>query len=155
MQMPNLGNTTVPVNPSRTSTSYTAEEPQKKSKAKGIALAIAAVVVIIAIAAVVMNFMGGENPEESANTPIPDVTGKTIEVATTELEDAGFEIGNVEEATNNTVEEGKVVSQDPKWSVQAMLNVPRTCNVVPRLPYAPYVSITAESDFGRYTATSA
>lgn len=118
MQMPNLGNTTVPVNPSRTSTSYTAEEPQKKSKAKGIALAIAAVVVIIAIAAVVMNFMGGENPDESANTPIPDVTGKTIEVATTELEDAGFEIGNVEEATNNTVEEGKVVSQDPKGGVK-------------------------------------
>ena len=118
MQMPNLGNTTVPVNPSRTSTSYTAEEPQKKSKAKGIALAIAAVVVIIAIAAVVMNFMGGEQPEESANTPIPDVTGKTIEVATTELEDAGFEIGTVEEATNNTVEEGKVVSQDPKGGVK-------------------------------------
>ncbi|RKI97394.1 Stk1 family PASTA domain-containing Ser/Thr kinase [bacterium D16-34] len=116
MQMPGLStSTTNPVKPGRNNTSFTAEEPPKKSKAKGIALAIGAVAVIIAIAALVMSFMGNGQPQESTTTNVmPDVTGKTIEVATTELEDAGFEIGNVEEATNNTVEEGKVVTQDPK-----------------------------------------
>ncbi len=115
IQMPGgMGSkTTVPVPPGRNTNIYQDDAP-KKSKAKGIALAIGAVVAIIAIAALVMSFMGGEQPEEATNPVVPDVTGKTIEVATTELEDAGFEIGNVEESTNNTVEEGKVVSQDPK-----------------------------------------
>ena len=45
---------------------------------------------------------------------MPDVVGKTVEEATQLIEDAGFEVGTVEEVYDEKVEAGKVVSQDPK-----------------------------------------
>lgn len=56
------------------------------------------------------------------NTPqdgVPDITNKTVDVATQELKDAGYEMGKQDSAYNDEIEEGKIISQDPKAGTQA------------------------------------
>ena len=47
-------------------------------------------------------------------SPVPSVVGQTVDQATTAIEEAGFELGKVEESFDDKVESGKVISQDPK-----------------------------------------
>ena len=45
---------------------------------------------------------------------VPDVSGKTVDQATSALHDAGLEVGNVEHVYSETVEDGHVIRQDPE-----------------------------------------
>ncbi len=45
---------------------------------------------------------------------VPDITGKTVDQATSALHDAGLEVGNIEHVYSESVEDGHVVRQDPE-----------------------------------------
>ena len=77
-----------------------------KGKYVGIAIAIIAAIAIVAGVAYAM-LSGG------SGETVPDVTGKTVAEATTILDDSGFRVGTVTRQYSDTVEEGKVISQDP------------------------------------------
>ncbi len=78
------------------------------NKAVIIAVAVIAALAVIGVLAFAL-LSGG-----SGGVEVPDVTGKTRAEATTALEHAGFKVGNVTEVYSDTVESGKVISQDPK-----------------------------------------
>ena len=91
--------------------SYRSDNTGKKGpnkKAIAIVVALVAALALVAVAAGAL--MGGGQKGD----PVPDVVGKTVEEATQLIEDAGFEVGTVEEVYDEKVEAGKVVSQDPK-----------------------------------------
>ena len=92
-----------------TPTSYRADTGKKgpNKKAIGIVVAVVAVIAIIAIAAFALT--GGSG----SGTPVPDVKGKSLEQATQILDEAGFDVGNVTSRSDDSVEEGNVISQDP------------------------------------------
>ena len=85
--------------------------PDKKRKGSGKKKAgiIIAIIAVLAIAAGVAYAVisGGQG------NAVPDVTNKTITEATTTLEQSGFKVGTVTRTYSETVEEGKVISQDP------------------------------------------
>ncbi|OUO90631.1 serine/threonine protein kinase [Gordonibacter sp. An230] len=84
--------------------------PNKKVIAIGIVAALVAALALVAVIGMAMGgLMGGQKGD-----PVPDVVGKTVEEATQLIEDAGFEVGAVEEAYDEKVEAGKIISQDPK-----------------------------------------
>lgn len=64
----------------------------------------------------------------SGTREVPDVTGKTQAEAKTALTVAGFKLGIVTEEASDTVEEGKVISQDPLAGSNAEKNT--TVNIV-------------------------
>ncbi|MDO5335069.1 MAG: Stk1 family PASTA domain-containing Ser/Thr kinase [Coriobacteriia bacterium] len=90
------------------------EEPEKKGKNKVIA-AVVAIIAIVAIAAGVfaLTNSGAEMVD------VPKVSGETLAQATSELEAAGFVIGDTTEVYNSEVEEGKVVSTNPEGGMKA------------------------------------
>ena len=92
------------------STSYRADSdsngPSKKTI--GIIVAVVAVIAVAAIAAFAI-FGGGSG----SGSPVPDVKGKSLEQATQMLDEAGFKVGNVSSRSDDSVEEGSVISQDP------------------------------------------
>ena len=91
-------------------TSYRADSDRKGPNKKTIAI-IAAVVAVIAVAAIAAFaiFGGGSG----SGSPVPDVKGKSLEQATQMLDEAGFKVGNVSSRSDDSVEEGSVISQDP------------------------------------------
>ncbi|MEE0845980.1 MAG: Stk1 family PASTA domain-containing Ser/Thr kinase [Eggerthellaceae bacterium] len=93
------------------STSYRSSNTAKKKssgkKAAGIIVAIVAVIAIIAIAA----FALGGNV--GTGDPVPNVVNKTLDEATQELQEAGFQVGDVTERSDNNIAEGNVIQQDP------------------------------------------
>lgn len=82
-------------------------EAKKKKKRTATIAIVAAVVAAIAIIGAVLALTGGDR------VAVPDVAGKTIAEARTELQQAGFQIGTETEVYNSDVEAGKVVSTDP------------------------------------------
>lgn len=88
------------------------KEPKKKSK-KGLVIGI--VVALIAIAAIVAFMMmnGG------AQKTVPDVVGKTYEEAVTEIEAAGFKVGERTTEYDDETESGRVLEQTPGANTQA------------------------------------
>lgn len=94
-------------------TSYrNAPTPQKKSKK--VPIIVGCVVAVIALAAIAaFAFLGG------SGKPVPDVTGKTLEEATHILEAEGFKVGTTNSAYDEKVEEGHVISQDPRANSRA------------------------------------
>ena len=85
-----------------------AADKKSKKKTVGIVVGIVAAIAVIAVVAFVL-LSGG-----SGNVTVPDVTGKTQAEATTELTNAGLKVGTVTQEYSDTVESGKVISQDPK-----------------------------------------
>ncbi len=77
---------------------------------KRTALIVAAVVVALAVVGIVVFSLLNAN---QTGNPVPSVVGKTQEEATQLLEEAGFEVGNVNSAYDENVAAGLVISQDP------------------------------------------
>ncbi len=73
-------------------------------------IAVAIIAALAVIGALAFFLLSGG----SGGASVPDVTGKTRAEATETLEHAGFKVGNVTEVYSDTVESGKVISQDPK-----------------------------------------
>lgn len=102
-------------NPSNAATSYrTNDGKNKKSNKKTVAIVLgvlAALLVIGGIAWAVLSM--------SAEGGVPDITNKTVEVATQQLEDAGYVMGKQDTAFSNDVDAGKIISQDPPAGTKA------------------------------------
>lgn len=83
---------------------------QKKEDKLAIILAAATIAAIVLIAVGTFFFMRGGTRE----VLVPDLTGKTIEEATKELEGTGLKLDPVtEQAYDETMEEGHIISQEP------------------------------------------
>ena len=91
------------------------EEPSGKNNKNKIIAAIVAIIAIVAIAAGVFA-LTNSNAEM---VDVPRVSGETLDQATTDLQDAGFVIGETTEVYNSEVEEGKVVSTNPEGGMKA------------------------------------
>ena len=91
-------------------TSFRDQGPKKSNK-KPVIIALCAIAAIALIAGLVFAFAGGGGAKEMA--PVPDVTGKTVEQASSEIRQAGFEVGTISTGYDENVEEGCVISQDP------------------------------------------
>lgn len=79
----------------------------KKSKA---GLVIALVVAVVAIAAIAI---GLTQCTGTSGEAVPNVVNMEQEAAEQAIKDAGFTVGSVSTAKSDSVEEGKVISQDP------------------------------------------
>ncbi|HIS39384.1 MAG TPA: Stk1 family PASTA domain-containing Ser/Thr kinase [Candidatus Aphodovivens avistercoris] len=89
---------------------YRSSDGGKQGPNKKVIGIVVAIVAVIAIAGLAAFFaLGGSG----TGNPVPNVTGKTLDEATQLLEDAGFQVGNVSQRSDDKVEEGKVASQDP------------------------------------------
>lgn len=95
-----------------------AKEASKKKKGKKVILWVLTAIFLLAAASVAAFtiipsiFLPGD-------VTIPDVSGKSYEVAYSELDKLGFEIGEPKEVFDDKIEEGKVVKTNPKSGVVA------------------------------------
>lgn len=83
--------------------------PKKKSSKRNIALAAIALVALVAIGFFVASsagLIGGK-------VQVPDVVGQTDTQARATLQQAGLKVGKLSYDISETVEKGKVISQDP------------------------------------------
>lgn len=92
-------------------TSYRSSNTAKKGPDKKAVAIIAAIVAVVAIAAIAVFALGGSG--STGNIAVPNVVGKTLDEATQAIEDAGLTVGSVSERSDDSTEEGKVLSQDP------------------------------------------
>lgn len=93
----------------------TQQKPQDDTRKKRVIAAVVAVVILAAIALGVAfgtGVLGGTGNVETSI--VPDVTNATLEDATATLKEYGFEVGEVTYKTSETVEQGLVISQDPR-----------------------------------------
>ena len=88
----------------------TSPQNDRNKGGKRTALIVAAVVVALAVVGIVVFSLLNAN---QTGNPVPSVVGKTQEEATQLLEEAGFEVGNVNSAYDENVAAGLVISQDP------------------------------------------
>ena len=100
----------VTTNPTSYRTGGSGFNDDKKRNTKRTALIVAAVVVALAVVGVVVFSL--MNASQSGS-PVPSVVGKTQDEATQILQDAGFEVGTISSAYDESVATGLVISQDP------------------------------------------
>ncbi len=91
--------------------SYMSDNTAPKKKGKKVAAVVAAIAAVVAIVAIAAFALGGNSSGEQIE--VPDVTGQTLDQAKTAIQSAGFKVGNVTQSYSDSVESGKVVSQDP------------------------------------------
>ena len=113
--MPTVGGVGGAVSPSATGgfapTNWSSDsKPPQKSK-KGLIIALVCALAIAIIGGVAFALSQGGVATEGSEA-VPNVVGKTQSEAEFELKQAGFEV-NVTQVADDTVEIGKVISQDP------------------------------------------
>ena len=91
--------------------SYMSDNTTPKKKGKKVAAVVAAIAAVVALVAIAAFALGGNSSGEQIE--VPDVTGQTLDQAKTAIQSAGFKVGNVTQSYSDSVESGKVVSQDP------------------------------------------
>ena len=91
--------------------SYMSDNTAPKKKGKKVAAVVAATAAVVALVAIAAFALGGNSSGEQIE--VPDVTGQTLDQAKTAIQSAGFKVGNVTQSYSDSVESGKVVSQDP------------------------------------------
>ncbi len=94
------------------SQSFRSDNTAPKKNGKKIAGIIVAVVAVIALIAIAAYALGG-NSSDSEQIEVPSVTGQTVDEAKAQIQSAGFTVGTVTQTYSDTVETGKVISQDP------------------------------------------
>ena len=111
--MPAMGGVN-PTSPTSAQRSYNANNTSgKKNNKKTIAIVIGIIAALAVVGGIAFALMsgGGDDKDKIA---VPSVVGQTVDEATAAIEEAGFELGKVEESFDDKVESGKVISQDPK-----------------------------------------
>ncbi|WP_154332760.1 Stk1 family PASTA domain-containing Ser/Thr kinase [Eggerthella guodeyinii] len=111
--MPAMGGVN-PASPTSAQRSYNASNTNgKKNNKKTIAIVIGIIAALAVVGGIAFALMsgGGDDKDKIA---VPSVVGQTVDEATAAIEEAGFELGKVEESFDDKVESGKVISQDPK-----------------------------------------
>ena len=91
--------------------SYMSDNTAPKKKGKKVAAVVAAIAAVVALIAIAAFALGGNSSGEQIE--VPDVTGQTLDQAKTAIQSAGFKVGNVTQSYSESVESGKVISQDP------------------------------------------
>ncbi len=92
--------------------SFRSDNTAPKKNGKKIAGVIVAVVAVIALIAIAAFALGG-NSSENEQIEVPSVTGQTLDAAKAQIQSAGFTVGTVTQTYSDTVDTGKVISQDP------------------------------------------
>ena len=111
--MPAMGGVS-PASPTAAQRSYNANNTSgKKNNKKTIAIVIGIIAVLAVVGGIAFALMSGSGNDKD-KVAVPSVVGQTVDQATTAIEEAGFELGKVEESFDDKVESGKVISQDPK-----------------------------------------
>lgn len=111
--MPAMGGVN-PASPTSAQRSYNANNTNgKKNNKKTIAIVIGIIAALAVVGGIAFALMsgGGDDKDKIA---VPSVVGQTVDEATAAIEEAGFELGKMEESFDDKVESGKVISQDPK-----------------------------------------
>lgn len=111
--MPAMGGVN-PASPTSAQRSYNANNTSgKKNNKKTIAIVIGIIAALAVVGGIAFALVsgGGDDKDKIA---VPSVVGQTVDEATAAIEEAGFELGKVEESFDDKVESGKVISQDPK-----------------------------------------
>ena len=94
---------------------YVEATPGKKDEGKGKKGVIIAIVAVLAIAAIgALSYFLISGGFGTGSIEVPDFTGKTLEQATAEIEEAGFGLGTVDYQYSDVVEANKVMSQTPR-----------------------------------------
>ena len=105
---------TAPGNPGQRS--YRSDDGgTKKSNKKTIAIVVGVIAALAIIGGIVFAFANSSNGDA---VQVPNVVGMTREQAISQIESSGFEVGTVSEENSDTVESGKVISQDPSSDVK-------------------------------------
>lgn len=107
--MPAMGGTK-PASPAGGPKNYRSDDGKKKSNKKTIAIVVALIAALALVGVGAFALMGGF----SSGDPVPDVTNKTVEEATTILEKSGFQVGNIQKVPDEKIAADKIISQDPK-----------------------------------------
>lgn len=111
--MPAMGGVN-PASPTSAQRSYNANNTSgKKNNKKTIAIVIGIIAALAVVGGIAFALMSGSGNDKD-KVAVPSVVGQTVDQATTAIEEAGFELGKVEESFDDKVESGKVISQDPK-----------------------------------------
>ena len=111
--MPAMGGVS-PASPTAAQRSYNANNTSgKKNNKKTIAIVIGIIAALAVVGGIAFALMSGSGNDKD-KVAVPSVVGQTVDQATTAIEEAGFELGKVEESFDDKVESGKVISQDPK-----------------------------------------
>ena len=92
--------------------SYMSDNTAPKKKGKKVAAIVAAVAAVVALIAIAAFALGG-NSGSGEQIEVPDVTGQTLDQAKSAIQSAGFKVGNVTQSYSDSVDSGKVISQDP------------------------------------------
>ena len=87
----------------------------KKNNKKTIAIVVGIIAALAIVGGIV--FALANMPGEDA-VDVPNVVGMTREEAISEIQSKGFEVGTVSEDNSDTVESGRVISQDPTSDVK-------------------------------------
>ena len=111
--MPAMGGVS-PASPTAAQRSYNANNTSgKKNNKKTIAIVIGIIAALAVVGGIAFALMSGGGDDKD-KVAVPSVVGKTVDEATAAIEEAGFELGKVEESFDDNVEAGQVISQDPK-----------------------------------------
>ena len=112
------GATTAMPMQSGSATNYSNNQQSSGKKNGNRTKVIAAVVAIIAIIAIAAGVFALTS-SSAEMVEVPKVSGETLAQATTELESAGFVVGETTEVFNSEIESGKVVSTNPEGGMKA------------------------------------
>ncbi len=86
------------------------------SRRRGPIIALAAIVAVAAVALIAFSLLG--NTWGRPMIDVPDVTGQTLEEATAAIEDAGFNLGQVDYKFDESIPENTVISQTPRQNTK-------------------------------------
>lgn len=103
-----------PASPTAAQRSYNANNTSgKKNNKKTIAIVIGIIAALAVVGGIAFALMSGGGDDKDM-VAVPSVVGQTVDEATAAIEEAGFELGKVDETFDDKVEAGTVISQDPK-----------------------------------------
>lgn len=92
-------------------TTKTFKKPVKKKKRGFLRAMLTMLLFLVLASSAAFTYFAFTGP---STVQVPDVTGKTLEAAKSELEAKGLVVGTVSESASDSVESGMVISTDPK-----------------------------------------
>lgn len=111
--MPAMGGGMKPAGATSSTKNFRADDGNKNNSKKTVFIVIGIIAALAVVGGLAFALMSGAFGGASSGEPIPDVTGKTVEEATTLLKNAGFEVGSTDKKYDEKVAEGIIISQDP------------------------------------------
>jgi serine/threonine-protein kinase len=100
----------------------TGDEETKNRTGLWILLGLLGVALLAVAVLVLPGMLGGEKPTTPTKVSVPDLTSMTVDQATSALRVKGLVLGTHETQADDTVPEGKVISQDPGVNAQVLPN---------------------------------